>query len=58
MASNVLISSIKVMNQDLVKLDRFNGKKITRGQDKMIFLLTALDIHYVLDPNLEAILEL
>ena len=48
-------STFKVMNQDFVKLDRFDGTNFTRWQDKMKFLLTALKIFYVLDPNLSAI---
>jgi hypothetical protein len=52
MASDAVISSIKVMYQELVKLDRFDGTNYTRCQDKMTFLLTALKVHYVLDPEL------
>ena len=48
-------TAYKVMNQDFVKLDRFNGTNYTRWKDKMIFLLTALKIVYVLDPNLPEI---
>ena len=50
-------ATIKVMNQDLVRLDRFDGTNFTRWQDKLKFLLTALKIFYVLDPELEAIPE-
>ncbi|XP_050916151.1 uncharacterized protein LOC127131267 [Lathyrus oleraceus] len=57
MATDASVSSIKLMNQDLVKLDRFDGTNYTRWQDKMTFLLTALKIQYVLDPDLEAIPE-
>lgn len=57
MATDASVSSIKVMNQDLVKLDRFDGTNFTRWQDKMIFLLTALKIYYVLDPDLTPIAE-
>src|SRR3954466_7658332 len=57
MASDAAVSSIKVMNQDLVKLDRFDGTNYTRWQDKMTFLLTALKIQYVLDPDLPPIPE-
>ena len=57
MASDAVVSSIKVMNQDLVKLDRFDGTNYTRWQDKMTFLLTALKVHYVLDPDLQPIPE-
>ena len=57
MATDASVSSIKLMNQDLVKLDRFDGTNYTCWQDKMTFLLTALKIQYVLDPDLEAIPE-
>ena len=40
----------KMMNQDFVKLDKFDGSNFIRWQDKMKFLLTALKIFYVLDP--------
>uniref|UniRef100_A0A2N9H509 Reverse transcriptase Ty1/copia-type domain-containing protein n=1 Tax=Fagus sylvatica TaxID=28930 RepID=A0A2N9H509_FAGSY len=45
----------KMMNQDFVKLDQFDGSNFIRWQDKMKFLLTALKIFYVLDPNLQPI---
>ncbi|XP_050875743.1 uncharacterized protein LOC127079406 [Lathyrus oleraceus] len=57
MTTDASISSIKLMNQDLVKLDRFDGTNYTRWQDKTTFLLIALKIQYVLDPDLEAIPE-
>ena len=44
------------MNQDFVKLDRFDGTNFTRWQDKMKFLLIALKIFYVLDPSLNSLL--
>ncbi|XP_020247984.1 uncharacterized protein LOC109825547 [Asparagus officinalis] len=47
--------SIKVMNQDMVKLDRFDGNNFSLWQDKMMFLLTALKISYILNPNLQPI---
>ncbi|KAK3037986.1 hypothetical protein RJ639_031573 [Escallonia herrerae] len=40
------------MNQDFVKLDRFDGNNYARWKDKMMFLLTALRISYILDPEL------
>ncbi|XP_050916217.1 uncharacterized protein LOC127131337 [Lathyrus oleraceus] len=55
MATDASVSSIKLMNHDLVKLDHFDGTNYTRWQDKMTFLLTALKIQYVLDPDLEPI---
>ena len=49
--------TIKLMNQDFVRLDRFDGMNFTRWQDKLKFMLTALKIFYVLDPSLPPILE-
>ncbi|GAV77507.1 UBN2_2 domain-containing protein [Cephalotus follicularis] len=49
------VESIKVMNQDIVKLDRFDGNNFACWQDKMKFLLTVLKIYYILDPNLQPI---
>ena len=43
------------MNQNLVKLDRFNETNFTRWQDKMIFTLIAVKIHYVLGFDLTPI---
>lgn len=57
MAIEASVSSIKVMNQDLVKLDLIDGKNFTRWQDKVIFLSSALKIFYVLDPDLASIPE-
>uniref|UniRef100_A0A2N9GCP6 Uncharacterized protein n=1 Tax=Fagus sylvatica TaxID=28930 RepID=A0A2N9GCP6_FAGSY len=45
----------KMMNQDFVKLDKFDGSNFIHWHDKMKFLLTALKIFYVLDPNLQLI---
>ena len=45
------------MNQDFVKLDRFDGTNFTCWKDKLMFLLTALKIAYVLDPNLSKLPE-
>ena len=50
-------ATIKVMNQDLVRLDRFDGTNFTCWQDKLKFLLTTLKIVYVLDLELETIPE-
>lgn len=47
--------TIKVMNQDMVKLNRSDGNNFARWRDKMMFLLTALKISYILDPNLAPI---
>ncbi|RVW81286.1 Retrovirus-related Pol polyprotein from transposon TNT 1-94 [Vitis vinifera] len=49
--------TIKIMNQDLVRLDCFDGSNFTRWQDKVRFLLTTLKIFYILDPILAPLLE-
>ena len=49
-------SAFKVMNQDFMKLDRFDGTKYTLWKDKMMFFLTTLKVSYMLDPNLPHIL--
>lgn len=51
MAFDTTVSSINVMNQDVVKVDPFDGTNYTIWQDKMIFLLNAMMVHYVLDPE-------
>ena len=43
---------LKMLNHELVKLDCFDGTNFSRWKDKMKFLLTALKLFYVLDPNL------
>ena len=55
MENDTINATIKMMNQDFVHLDRFDGTNFTHWQDKLKFLLTALKIYYVLDPELEAI---
>ena len=50
------VASIKLMNQDLVKLDRFDGTNFTRWQDKLKFL-TTLKIFSILDPKLKPLPE-
>ncbi|KAL5575402.1 hypothetical protein UlMin_017101 [Ulmus minor] len=57
METETTVSTIKLMNQDLVWLDRFDGSNFTRWQDKLHFLLTALKIIYILDPYLSQLLE-
>ena len=47
--------TIKIMNQDLMRLDHFDGSNFTRWQDKVKFLLTALKIFYILNPVLAPI---
>ena len=40
----------KMMNQDFVKLDKFDGSNFICWQDKMKFLFTALKIFLCLGP--------
>ncbi|XP_057994935.1 uncharacterized protein LOC110659461 [Hevea brasiliensis] len=47
--------AVSVMNQEFVKLDRFNRTNYVRWKDKMLFLLTTLKISYILHPSLLAI---
>ena len=47
--------AFKVIIQDFMKLNHFEGSNIIHWKDKMMFLWTALKISYVLDPELEAI---
>ena len=46
------MESKAVMNQEFVKLDRFDGTNFTCWKDKMMFLLLALKISYILNPAL------
>lgn len=45
-------STFQIMNQDFIKLDWFNRCNFTWWKDKMVFLLIALKIYYILDPKL------
>ena len=44
--------TLKMLNHELVKFDCFNGTNFSRWKDKMKFLLIALILFYVSDPNL------
>ena len=57
METETFVATIKLMNQDLVKLDHFDWTNFTQQQDKLKFLLTTLKIFYVLDLELAAIPE-
>ncbi|PKI68075.1 hypothetical protein CRG98_011671 [Punica granatum] len=46
-------TAFKVMNQEFVKLDRFDDTNFSCWKDKMLFLLTVLNVAYLLDPNLQ-----
>ena len=48
------VSALKMLNHELVKVDHYDGINFSRWTDKMKFLLTALKLFYVLDPNLMA----
>ena len=50
-------NTIKMMNQDFIRLDRFDGVNFIRWRDKLKFMLTALKVYYVLDSNLPPIFE-
>ena len=50
-------ASLKVLNQDFVKLDHFDGTNLKRWNGRMMFLLTTLNVVYILNPLLEAIPE-
>ncbi|GKE91463.1 hypothetical protein Tco_1572558, partial [Tanacetum coccineum] len=49
-------SKLRIMNQEFVKLDKFDRCNYTSWADKMKFLLIVLKIFYVLDPLLASIL--
>lgn len=57
MGSKFDMATFKIMNQDFVKLDRFDGTNFTRWKNKLMVLLTALKISYVLDLNLPKLPE-
>ena len=46
------VSALKMLNHELVKLNRFDGTNFSQWKDKVKFLLIALKLFYVLDPNL------
>ncbi|GKD45818.1 copia-like retrotransposon [Tanacetum coccineum] len=47
--------NFRMMNQECVKLDKFDGCTYTRWAEKIKFLLIVLKIYYVLDPELPPI---
>jgi len=49
--------TIKVMNQDMVKLNWFDRSNFAGWRDRMMFLLTAPKISYILDPNMVPIAD-
>src|SRR4051812_19207939 len=50
-------SSFKLMNQDFIKLDKFDGTNFSHWQQKAYFLLDYLSLSYVLDLTLPQIPE-
>ncbi|XP_072054921.1 uncharacterized protein [Arachis hypogaea] len=44
-------TTFKVMNQEFVKLDRLDGTNFNRWKDKMMFLLSVLNLAYLIDPK-------
>jgi hypothetical protein len=58
MGSKFDMTTFKMMNQDFVKLNRFDGTNFTSWKDKLMFLLAALKNSYVLDSNLPKLQEL
>ena len=48
-------TNFRVMNQEIAKLDRFDGCHYTRWADKVKFMLMVIKLYHVLDPNLPAI---
>ena len=44
-------NTFKVMNQEFVKLDWFDGTNFTRWKGKMMFFFSVLNLANVLDPN-------
>ncbi|XP_073121784.1 uncharacterized protein [Henckelia pumila] len=47
--------SIQVMNQNLFRLDRFNGHNFMRWQEKVMFFLTTIKLSYILNDDLAPI---
>ncbi|XP_073136926.1 uncharacterized protein [Henckelia pumila] len=43
------------MNQDLVRLDLFNGHNLRRWQEKVLFFLTTIKLSYILSDDLAPI---
>lgn len=52
------MGSIKVMNQDPIKLDQFDDNNFTCWQDKITYLFTILGLSYILSLDLASLVEL
>ena len=46
---------VHIQDQEVIKLDAVDGTNYTRWVDKMVFLLTNMNIFYVLSPDLQPI---
>ena len=57
MGSESVMVTFEMMNQDFVKQDKFDGTNFAHWKDKLMFLLTALKIVYILDLNLSKLPE-
>ncbi|KAK0571806.1 hypothetical protein LWI29_021874 [Acer saccharum] len=57
MEESTVAQSIQVMNQDLIRLERFDGENFTRWQEKVKFFLTAFHLAHILADDLETIPE-
>ncbi|KAJ9565841.1 hypothetical protein OSB04_001807 [Centaurea solstitialis] len=57
MESELPSENLRLMNQDIVKLDRFDGQNYTRWVERVKFLLMFLKLYYILDPDLPPIPE-
>lgn len=57
MEMETTLTTIKLMNLDLVRLARFDKTNFTWWKDKFKFLLTALKILYMFDLSLEPIFK-
>lgn len=51
------VQSIQVMNQDLVRLDRFNDQFFQQWQQKVLFFLTTLKLAYIIQNDFPTIPE-
>ncbi|XP_024990724.1 uncharacterized protein LOC112525010 [Cynara cardunculus var. scolymus] len=47
----------RILNQDMLKLEKFDGSSYTRWADKVKFMLMVVKLYYVLDPSLPPIPE-
>lgn len=58
MQSSSVVNSIQVMNQDFIRLDdHFDGENFTRWQENKNIFLTTFHLAYLLENDLEVILE-